>query len=115
VRCLCARVRTTHSCLRAAWQLLPPPQQASAAPAVVGVARGLMAASGFSWSAWLAVVQLASSLIASAAPAARASGTSGLPVVLVPLAGGLVHVLQHSTVSQVCGCRGWPAGVVVVL
>jgi hypothetical protein len=89
----------TYSCLKSAWQALPPAQQAAAAPAVVGPLSGLLAAPGFSWSTWLSTVNLAAGLIAAAA----APGGAGLSVAMVPLAGGLVHVLTHSTVSQLRG------------
>jgi hypothetical protein len=62
-----------------------------------------MTAAGLSWTNWLAVVTLAHGVITavSAAPSAPGSGGSVLARACVPLAGGLVHVLQHSTVSQV--------------
>jgi hypothetical protein len=50
-------------------------------------------------------VTLAAALTAAAAPGGGNSGSnggsSGYVVALVPLAGGLVHVLQHTTISQV--------------
>jgi hypothetical protein len=90
--------------------VLPQQQQAAASPQLVPLLTGLLCTAGLSWSSWLAVVQLAAALTAAAAAAAAAgSSTVGGAAVqqqqyvasLVPLAGGLAHVLQHSTVSQV--------------
>lgn len=62
-----------------------------------------MVASGIPWSNWLAVVEVAQAVIASASSPTASSGVrSGVSgAACVPLAGGLAHVIQHSTVSQV--------------
>ncbi|WIA23756.1 hypothetical protein OEZ85_000433 [Tetradesmus obliquus] len=96
----------TCSCLGAAWKLTPDAARAAAAPLLVKLLAGLMAAAGLSWTNWLAVVMLAQAVVEAAAPArssAAAAGGSVPAAACVPLAGGLVHVIQHSTISQLRG------------
>ncbi|KAF6252864.1 armadillo-type protein [Scenedesmus sp. NREL 46B-D3] len=102
----------TCSCLGAAWKLAPPVSRANDATALVQLLSGLMAAAGISWTNWLAVVTLAQAIVQAAAAGASPTPGSGGGVaqaVFVPLAGGLVHVIHHSTVSQV-GTTGAHSG-----
>jgi hypothetical protein len=94
------------SCLGAAWKLAPAASRSADAPRLVQLLSGLMSAAGISWANWLAVVTVAQTMVeAAATTAASAANDGGVPpTVYVPLAGGLVHVIQHSTVSQVCMC-----------
>lgn len=96
----------TCSCLGAALKLTPDAARAAAAPLLVKLMSGLMAAAGLSWTNWLAVVTLAQAVVEAAAPAgaSTAAGGGSVPAAAcVPLAGGLVHVIQHSTISQLRG------------
>jgi hypothetical protein len=55
-----------------------------------------------SWANWLAVVTVALTLVDAATTSASTSNNGSVPpAVYVPLAGGLVHVIHHSTISQV--------------
>jgi hypothetical protein len=94
------------SCLGAAWKLAPAASRSADAPQLVQLLSGLMSAAGISWVNWLAVVTVAQTMVEAAATTAASAANDGdvPPAVLVPLAGGLVHVIQHSTVSQVCMC-----------
>eukprot|EP00878_Enallax_costatus_P009355 GHUV01009777.1.p1 GENE.GHUV01009777.1~~GHUV01009777.1.p1 ORF type:complete len:703 (+),score=264.85 GHUV01009777.1:111-2219(+) len=83
----------TCSCLSSACKLLPVELHGDAVSAAVPVLTGLMAAPGLPWASWLAVVTLASTVLDTA-------GNGPLVVACIPLAAGLVHVLQHSTISQ---------------
>jgi hypothetical protein len=61
-----------------------------------------MTAAGLPWTAWLAVVNLASTVIDSVQVNSSSSSSNHLaPAAVVPLIGGLVHVLQHTMISQV--------------
>jgi hypothetical protein len=106
------------SCLVSAWKVLPADKQPIAAPQLVTPLVGLLTAAGLNWSTWLSLVTLAAALTAAAAGGGGSNGSNGYVVALVPLAGGLVHVLQHSTISQVKrvaagggGGLGWSHGI----
>lgn len=84
------------------WRLLPAASQAAAAPQLVSLLTQLMTAAGLPWTAWLAVVNLASTVIDSVKVNSSSSSSNHLaPAAVVPLIGGLVHVLQHTMISQV--------------
>jgi hypothetical protein len=74
---------------------------------MVKLLSGLMAAAGLSWTNWLAVVTVAQAVIDAVPeatptmPSMPSSNGSVRGAACVPLAGGLVHVIQHSTISQV--------------
>lgn len=87
------------SCLSAAWRLLPSELQQDAVAGTVPLLTGLMTAPGLTWTRWLAVVSLVLTVL-------ETTGNGSLAADCIPLAAGLVHVLQHSTVSQV----GWQRG-----
>lgn len=88
------------SCLLSTWRVLSADLQSDAATTLVPALCGLMTAPGIPWASWLGVVTLAAALIEAAGQ--RQQDTDGaLLLDCLPLASGLVHVLDHSTVSQV--------------